>query len=324
MSNYLVTGAFGFIGSHFVNKMLNENHRIIGVDSMSTDSDFSLKQERLHFLNASRYLEYRSKIQKFIFVGLDLSYSSCIEKLGQLNEETKIDAVIHLAGSAGVRRSNEEPAKYIHNNVMSTVNCLEFCRKFSIPKLVLASTSSIYSGAKMIPFMEHDQIGNMLSVYAESKKMAEDVCSTYHRFHGIDVSILRFFTVYGEKGRPDMSVSKFIECISNNKELVMYGDGSQSRDYTHVQDICEGIQKALIPVGCEIFNLGKDEPVSVKDIISKLEGIIGKKAIVRSEPRHSSDIDCTNADISKAKRLLEWEPKISIDAGLKRVWEYTQ
>ena len=324
MSNYLVTGAFGFIGSHFVNKMLNENHRIIGVDSMSTDSDFSLKQERLHFLNASRYLEYRSKIQKFIFVGLDLSYSSCIEKLGQLNEETKIDAVIHLAGSAGVRRSNEEPAKYIRNNVMSTVNCLEFCRKFSIPKLVLASTSSIYSGAKMIPFMEHDQIGNMLSVYAESKKMAEDVCSTYHRFHGIDVSILRFFTVYGEKGRPDMSVSKFIECISNNKELVMYGDGSQSRDYTHVQDICEGIQKALIPVGCEIFNLGKDEPVSVKDIISKLEGIIGKKAIVRSEPRHSSDIDCTNADISKAKRLLEWEPKISIDAGLKRVWEYTQ
>ena len=324
MSNYLVTGAFGFIGSHFVNKMLNENHRIIGIDSMSTDSDFSLKQERLHFLNASRYLEYRSKIQKFIFVGLDLSYSSCIEKLGQLNEETKIDAVIHLAGSAGVRRSNEEPAKYIRNNVMSTVNCLEFCRKFSIPKLVLASTSSIYSGAKMIPFMEHDQIGNMLSVYAESKKMAEDVCSTYHRFHGIDVSILRFFTVYGEKGRPDMSVSKFIECISNNKELVMYGDGSQSRDYTHVQDICEGIQKALIPVGCEIFNLGKDEPVSVKDIISKLEGIIGKKAIVRSEPRHSSDIDCTNADISKAKRLLEWEPKISIDAGLKRVWEYTQ
>ncbi len=324
MSNYLVTGAFGFIGSHFVNKMLNENHRIIGIDSMSTDSDFSLKQERLHFLNASRYLEYRSKIQKFIFVGLDLSYSSCIEKLGQLNEETKIDAVIHLAGSAGVRRSNEEPAKYIRNNVMSTVNCLEFCRKFSIPKLVLASTSSIYSGAKMVPFMEHDQIGNMLSVYAESKKMAEDVCSTYHRFHGIDISILRFFTVYGEKGRPDMSISKFIECISNNKELVMYGDGSQSRDYTHVQDICEGIQKALIPVGCEIFNLGKDEPVSVKDIISKLEGIIGKKAIVRSEPRHSSDIDCTNADISKAKRLLEWEPKISIDAGLKRVWEYTQ
>ena len=119
-----------------------------------------------------------------------------------------------------------------------------------------------------------------------------------------------------------MSISKFIECISNNKELVMYGDGSQSRDYTHVQDICDGIQKALVPVGCEIFNLGKDEPVSVKDIISKLEGIIGKKAIVRSEPRHSSDIDCTNADISKAKRILGWEPKISIDAGLKKVWEY--
>jgi len=322
MSNYLVTGAFGFIGSHFVNKMLNENHKIIGIDSMSTDSDFSLKQERLHFLNASRYLEYRSKIQKFIFVGLDLSYSSCIEKLGQLNEETKIDAVIHLAGSAGVRRSNEEPEKYIRNNVMSTVNCLEFCRKFSVPKFVLASTSSIYSGSKMVPFMEHDQIGEMLSVYAESKKMAEEVCSVYHRFHGIDVSILRFFTVYGEKGRPDMSISKFMECISNNKELVMYGDGSQSRDYTHVQDICEGIQKSLISVGCEIFNLGRDEPVSVREIIEKLENIIGKKANIRSEPRHSSDIDCTNADISKAKRILDWEPKISIDDGLKRVWEY--
>jgi len=322
MSNYLVTGAFGFIGSHFVNKMLNENHKIIGIDSMSTDSDFSLKQERLHFLNASRYLEYRSKIQKFIFVGLDLSYSSCIEKLGQLNEETKIDAVIHLAGSAGVRRSNEEPEKYIRNNVMSTVNCLEFCRKFSVPKFVLASTSSIYSGSKMVPFMEHDQIGEMLSVYAESKKMAEEVCSVYHRFHGIDVSILRFFTVYGEKGRPDMSISKFIECISNNKELVMYGDGSQSRDYTHVQDICDGIQKSLISVGCEIFNLGRDEPVSVREIIEKLENIIGKKANIRSEPRHSSDIDCTNADISKAKRILDWEPMISIDAGLKRVWEY--
>ena len=234
----------------------------------------------------------------------------------------KIDAVIHLAGSAGVRRSNEEPGKYIRNNVMSTVNCLEFCRKFSVPKFVLASTSSIYSGAKMIPFMEHDKIGNMLSVYAESKKMAEEVGSVYHRFHGIDVSILRFFTVYGEKVRPDMSVSKFIECISNNKELVMYGDGSQSRDYTHVQDICEGIQKSLISVGCEIFNLGRDEPVSVKEIIEKLENIIGKKASIRSEPRHSSDIDCTNADISKAKRILDWTPKISIDAGLKRVWEY--
>jgi nucleoside-diphosphate-sugar epimerase len=175
----------------------------------------------------------------------------------------------------------------------------------------------------MIPFMEHDKIGNMLSVYAESKKMAEEVGSVYHRFHGIDVSILRFFTVYGEKGRPDMSVSKFIDCISNNKELIMYGDGSQSRDYTHVQDICEGIQKSLISVGCEIFNLGRDEPVSVKEIIEKLENIIGKKASIRSEPRHSSDIDCTNADISKAKRILDWTPKISIDAGLKRVWEYT-
>jgi nucleoside-diphosphate-sugar epimerase len=174
----------------------------------------------------------------------------------------------------------------------------------------------------MVPFMEHDQIGEMLSVYAESKKMAEEVCSVYHRFHGIDVSILRFFTVYGEKGRPDMSISKFIECISNNKELVMYGDGSQSRDYTHVQDICDGIQKSLISVGCEIFNLGRDEPVSVREIIEKLENIIGKKANIRSEPRHSSDIDCTNADISKAKRILDWEPKISIDDGLKRVWEY--
>ena len=219
MSNYLVTGAFGFIGSHFVNKMLKENHRIIGIDSMSTESDFSLKQERLHFLNnAVKYIDNSNKNPRdFMFMGLDLSETSSIDKLGQLNEKMKVDAVIHLAGSAGVRRSNEEPGKYIRNNVMSTVNCLEFCRKFSVPKLVLASTSSIYSGAKMIPFMEHDQIGNMLSVYAESKKMAEDVCSTYHRFHGIDVSILRFFTVYGEKGRPDMSVSKFIECISNNK-----------------------------------------------------------------------------------------------------------
>ena len=325
MSNYLVTGAFGFIGSHFVNKMLKENHKVIGIDSMSTDSDFSLKQERLHFLNnAVKYIDNSNKNPRdFMFMGLDLSETSSIDKLGQLNEKMMVDAVIQLGGSAGVSRSNEEPWKYIRNNVISTVNCLEFCRKFSVPKLVLASTSSIYSGAKMIPFMEHDQIGNMLSVYAESKKMAEDVCSTYHRFHGIDVSILRFFTVYGEKGRPDMSVSKFIECISNNKELVMYGDGSQSRDYTHVQDICEGIQKALIPVGCEIFNLGRDEPVSVKEIITKLEEIIGKKAIIRSEPRHSSDIDCTNADISKAKRILEWEPKISIDVGLKRVWEYT-
>jgi UDP-glucuronate 4-epimerase len=304
--------------------MLKENHKVIGIDSMSTESDFSLKQERLHFLNnAVKYLDNSNKNPRdFMFMGLDLSETSSIDKLGELNEKLKVDAVIHLAGSAGVRRSNEEPGKYIRNNVMSTVNCLEFCRKFSVPKFVLASTSSIYSGAKMIPFMEHDKIGNMLSVYAESKKMAEEVGSVYHRFHGIDVSILRFFTVYGEKGRPDMSVSKFIECISNNKELVMYGDGSQSRDYTHVQDICEGIQKSLISVGYEIFNLGRDEPVSVKEIIEKLENIIGKKASIRSEPRHSSDIDCTNADISKAKRILDWTPKISIDAGLKRVWEY--
>ena len=220
-------------------------------------------------------------------------------------QENRIDAVVNLAARAGVRYSIENPFVYMTTNAYGTLNLLELMRKHGVKKIVLASTSSLYAGQKM-PFSEELPVNTPISPYAASKKAAEVMVYSYHYLFGIDASVVRYFTVYGPAGRPDMSMFRFIKWIDEGDELVLYGDGSQSRDFTFVSDIAEGTIRALKPVGFEIVNLGNSHPHELSEMISLIEHYLGKKARIRQAPFQKTDMMATWADIGKAKRLFDW------------------
>ena len=216
----------------------------------------------------------------------------------------------------------ENPYVYFTTNVLGTLNLLELCKEYGVKKFVLASTSSLYAGQKM-PFNEDLPVNTPISPYAASKKSAEVLCYTYHYLYGIDVSIVRYFTVYGPAGRPDMSVFRFIKWILEDKPLEVFGDGSQSRDFTYVDDIAEGTILATRPLGYEIINLGNNRPHSLMEMIGLIERYTGKKARFEMRDFHKADMKATWADIGKAKSLLGWEPKVSLEEGIKRTVEWT-
>ena len=254
------------------------------------------------------------KFDNFLFFKEDIEN---LEGLRKIFKNHKFDAVINLAARAGVRASIENPNVYYTTNVLGTLNLLELCRDFDVPKFVLASTSSLYAGHSL-PFKEDMPVNNPISPYAASKKAAEVTAYTYHYLYGIDVSVLRYFTVYGPAGRPDMSIFRFIKWILEGKPVQIYGDGTQGRDFTYVDDIAEGTIKALKPLGYEIINLGGGKgPVSVNYIIELIERFTGKKAKVRHCEFNKVDIKSTWADIKKAKDVLKWSPTIDINVGLK-------
>jgi len=233
------------------------------------------------------------------------------------DNEPSFSAVIHLAARAGVRPSVEDPWTYYDANTTGTLNLLELCREHDVEKFVLASTSSVY-GENERPFSEGQNTDRPLSPYAASKKAAETLAYTYHRLYDIDVSVLRYFTVYGPAGRPDMSVFRFIQWIDQGQPLQLYGDGTQQRDFTYVDDIARGTIAALAPLGYEIINLGGDRPVAINDVIAQIEDLLGKKAEIERQPRHPADVLATWADIAKARRLLEWAPETDLATGLER------
>ena len=234
------------------------------------------------------------------------------------------DAVINLAARAGVRQSVADPWVYYDTNVIGTLNLLEMCREQGVNKFVLASTSSLYGADNPRPFREDANTDAPLSPYAASKKGAEVLCYAYHRLWGLDVSVLRYFTVYGPAGRPDMSVFRFIRWIAEGEPLTLYGDGSQERDFTYVDDIAAGTAKALRPLGYEVINLGGDRPVPLLTVIHILEELLGKKAQVVRKPAHSSDVPATWANITRARELLDWSPQTTLEGGLKRSVEWYQ
>lgn len=306
MKTFLVTGSAGFIGSKTAEMLLKKGDRVIGVDDINDYYDIKLKHKRLNRLQ---------KYDEFIFNKVNIEDFKALERIFK---EYKFDAVINLAARAGVRYSMENPFVYMNTNASGTLNLLELMQRNNVKKIVLASTSSLYAGQKM-PFIETLPVNTPISPYAASKKAAEAIAYSYHHLYGIDVSVLRYFTVYGPSGRPDMSILRFIKWIDEQTPITLYGDGSQSRDFTYVDDIAEGTIKALKPVGYEVINLGGgNNPISMNIIIEKLELLIGKKAIIDNKPFNKADMLETWADIDKANRLLQWEPKIGLDEGLKK------
>jgi UDP-glucuronate 4-epimerase len=307
---YLVTGAAGFIASQVCQKLLDQGDQVVAVDNINSYYDTRLKNWRLE------QLQTHSNVQNFTFHELDIEDQA---KLGDFFQaEGSFAAVLNLAARAGVRYSMENPHVYLSTNAEGTLNLLECMRGQGCRKLVLASTSSLYAGQKM-PFAENLAVNEPLSPYAASKKAGELMAYSYHKLYQMDISVVRYFTVFGPAGRPDMSPYRFIKWIAEGETIQMFGDGTQSRDFTYVDDIARGTIAAIQDVGYEIINLGGGRnPVSLNTIISKLEELLGKKANIDYKPFHVADLMETWADISKAKSLLDWEPQISLDEGLEK------
>ena len=306
MSSYLVTGAAGFIGSKVAEQLLAAGHTVVGVDNMNDYYDVRLKEWRLS--------ELRSR-KNFFFHKTDIEDLAALDRIFA---EHKFTAVLNLAARAGVRYSMENPFVYVSTNTVGTLNLLEGMRRYGVKKLVLASTSSLYAGQKM-PFTEDLPVNTPLSPYAASKKGAELMAYSYHKLYGIDVSVCRYFTVFGPGGRPDMSIFRFIKWIDEGKPIELFGDGSQSRDFTYVDDIARGTIAACAEIGYEIVNLGGgNNPISLNEVIGFIETALGKKATYDHKPFHIADITETWADITKAKRLFDWSPEISPMDGFQR------
>ncbi len=306
----LVTGVAGFIANKVAEKLLKTKKEVIGIDNINTYYDVKIKHYRLNKLKT---------YQNFKFYKIDIENKKSLDKIFKNN---KISAVINLAARAGVRYSMENPFVYVLTNTMGTLNLLDLCKEYKIKKFVLASTSSLYAGQKM-PFIENLAVNTPISPYAASKKGAEAMCYSYHYLYAIDISIVRYFTVYGPAGRPDMSIIRFIKWIDEGTPIELFGDGSQSRDFTYVDDIANGTIKALKKVGFEIINLGGgNNPISLNYVINLIEQYLGKKAKINKKPFHKADIVSTWADISKANKILGWKPKVSLEQGIKNTVDW--
>jgi UDP-glucuronate 4-epimerase len=309
MNCILVTGAAGFIGSATSRRLLEAGLSVVGIDNLNDYYDVRLKQRRLDGLKTDA---------NFTFLQADIE---SVDQMEAIFRDHTIDAVINLAARAGVRYSLRNPLVYMNTNANGTLNLLEMMRKHGAKKIVLASTSSLYAGQEM-PFSEELPVNTPISPYAASKKAAEMVAYTYHYLYGIDVSILRYFTVYGPAGRPDMSYFRFIKWIDVGEDLVLYGDGSQSRDFTYVDDIADGTVKALAPIGFEVINLGNSHPHPLSELISVIEACLGKKAKLKYLSFQETDMKATWANISKATRLLGWNPTVALAEGLQRTVDW--
>lgn len=305
MKTVLVTGCAGFIGWKVSEQLLDKNISVIGIDNLNDYYDPKLKQWRLNTLGDK---------EGFSFEELDIADFASLKNVFS---GSTVDAVVNLAARAGVRASVEDPWAYLDTNTKGTLNLLECCKDFGTKKFVLASTSSLY-GLNEMPFRETDKTDEPLAPYSATKKGAEAICYSYHYLFDIDISIPRYFTVYGPAGRPDMSIFIFIKNIDTGVPITVFGDGKQQRDFSYVEDIADGTLKCLQPFGYEIFNLGNDNPVELMYVINMIEDELGKKAEMNFIPRHPADIVATWADIEKAKEKLDWYPRTSIEEGIRK------
>ncbi|CAI5734153.1 unnamed protein product [Peronospora destructor] len=309
----LVTGAAGFIGFHTAKALLARGDDVVIIDELNDYYDVKLKQSNLDWLTST----YGNQVS--VYIG-----DMCDQQLvRRVLKETKADSVVHLAARAGVRPSIDNPLMYIQANVVGTMVILDACREFGITKFVYASSSSVYGGSMKERFSEEDIVDFPVSPYAATKKSCELLAHTYHHLHGMDTIGLRFFTVYGPRGRPDMAPFKFMDRIARDMAIDQYGDGSSSRDYTFIDDIVQGIVLSLDRgYGCEVFNLGRGTPVLLADFISIIEGLVGKKASINILPDQQGDVPRTSADISKAERLLGYKPTTPLEEGLAKTWNW--
>ncbi len=311
MSRYLVTGTAGFIASKVAERLLDAGHEVVGVDNMNDAYDVRLKEWRLAQLQDR---------DGFAYHNLNICDR---ETLGaEVFDGSSFDGVINLAARAGVRQSVENPYVYAETNLTGTLNLLELCRKHDVEKFILSSTSSLYGANNVMPYREDLDTDMPLSPYAASKKAAEAMCYTYHYLHGIDITVFRYFTVYGPAGRPDMSLFRFTQWISEGRTVTVFGDDKQSRDFTHVDDIARGTVLGLEKVGFETINLGSDTPVVLMDAIRMVEEAVGKKALLDFKPRHRADVLSTWADISRAESILGWRPMYDMRSGVQELVDW--
>jgi UDP-glucuronate 4-epimerase len=305
--NILITGVAGFIAARVAELLLEEGHAVTGVDNLNDAYDVRLKQWRLARLQGR---------PGFRFERLDVAHCQALRPCFQ---GTPFDAVVNLAARAGVRPSVQNPWVYVEANVTGTLNLLDLCREFRVGKFVLASTSSLYGGSNPLPFREDADTDRPLSPYAASKKAAEALCYTYHALHGLDVTVFRYFTVYGPAGRPDMAPFRFVQWIYEGRPVTVYGDGSQSRDFTYVDDIARGTVAGLRPVGHQVINLGSDRPVVLLDLVRLVEELSGRQAHLEYRPAHPADVRATWADIGRAEELLGWRPRVPFRQGVEQL-----
>jgi len=306
----LLTGCAGFIGSRVCDLLATRNHEILGIDNLSDSYDVRMKQWRVDNFLTPNAIEW---------VNTDIGDRDAVMKI--INEFHP-DAVINLAARAGVRQSIDDPWAYYQTNVTGTLNLLEGCKEAGTSRFILASTSSVY-GAKALPFSEETAIDSLLSPYASSKKAAEDLCRLYNHLTGIDVTVFRFFTVYGPSGRPDMSMFRFVKWIVEEEPLKLNGDGTQQRDFTHVVDVARGVASSLSrSPGFEIINLGSDRPVELNKVINEIESMVGKPADIVHYPLPQTDVIATWANISRARELIDWEPEVELQAGVASVVDW--
>jgi UDP-glucuronate 4-epimerase len=310
--NFLVTGGAGFIGSHVCERLLRDGHAVWAFDELNDFYDPQLKRANIRDLQALA--------KSFEFIHGDICDPAA---LAETFSSVKFDQVIHLAARAGVRPSLEQPALYQRVNVEGTVNVLEAARKSGVKKMILASSSSVYGVNSKVPFAESDPIVSAISPYAVSKLACEALGQVYHHIYKMDVVMLRFFTVYGPRQRPDLAIHKFTKLIDAGKPIPVFGDGSTARDHTHVWDIVEGITACTRQeFGFEIFNLGESETVKLSELISLIENALGKKAIIDRQPLQPGDVPVTFADISKARAKLGYNPQVKIGQGIKLFAEW--
>lgn len=308
--NYLVTGAAGFIGSRTCDLLLKGGHQVLGIDNLNDYYDVRLKIHRLEQLKSHA---------GFSFYKVDIEHKDALDVLFMHHQ---FDAVINLGARAGVRYSVENPYVYMMTNAQGTLHLLENMRQHGIRKMVLASTSSLYAG-QPTPFREDLPVNTPISTYAASKKAAEVLAYGYHHLFDLDISVLRYFTVFGPAGRPDMSIYRFIKWIDEGTPLEIFGDGSQCRDFTYVDDIVRGTILGIKPLGYEVINLGGGRtPVTMNAVIGMLERMLNKKAVCIHKPFHKADINETAAAIEKANKLLGWTAEVDLETGLQRTVDW--
>jgi UDP-glucuronate 4-epimerase len=304
----LVTGGAGFIGSNLIRHILtNTDHTVICVDNFNDYYSPAIKESNIApFIGKPRFALYRADIVDY-------------KTLKEIFDVEKIDKVCHLAARAGVRPSIEDPFIYQKANIQGTLNLLDLSREYKIKNFVFASSSSVYGNQKKVPFSEKDPVNQPISPYAATKKSTEMLAHTYHHLYDIPITALRFFTVYGTSGRPDMAPYKFTKWINEGIPVTKFGDGTTKRDYTYIDDIVPGILSALVKnLPFEIINLGNNKPVQLNYFIKLIENLVGKKAIIRKLPMQPGDVDITYADITKAQRLLDYNPVTTIEEGMEK------
>lgn len=311
----LVTGAAGFIGSHTAARLLERGDRVVGLDNLNDYYDPARKRANLAELDA-----LPGAAERFTFVHGDIRDRALCARLFA---EHGFTAVAHLAAMAGVRVSVDDPWLYYDVNLTGTLNLVDAAREHGKPNFVLASTSSAYGNTQQVPFVETDSADRPLAPYPASKRSAELLGHAYHHIHGLDFTALRFFTVYGPRGRPDMLAYKLLDAMRLGAPMPLYNGGQMHRDWTFVSDIVQGIVNATDRrLGYEIINIGRGEPVLLADFVRSIEALAGRSAPVQSEPMMRADVSYTYADISKARKLLDYEPKVSVQDGVRQFFDW--